>query len=341
MSGAIIVLDGPDAAGKTTLAEAMQRQLGDACCSYEHLTYIKENYAMWRANYNACFSAVANARHGKVHIIDRGWISENIYSAVYRGGSKLQYDVRGFDRISQRFGAIYVMCAPSPDFAVLNHARMHANREEMYAPDERIRQVAEKYYLLAHGGSKITQPYDYVDSMMGVFNLRNDVLPYDISTIPPVEAASSSEAFIRYARKSWRQAAYNMHGPSAEASNNWVGSPTAKTIIVVEPNGPTKPNSFTHVDFQLASRTMSRILHELRADETDIAWINAFDPNFDMVVHAAHSGMFKGRQVIALGKKVSDRLSELRLHHYKAIHPSQAGCYALLKSQMEALLPTI
>ncbi len=139
MSHPIIILEGPDACGKTTL--------GKKFCElhrgrYMHMTLRKEMHLHQVA---AITRAVKLAEHQPV-IIDRHWPSEQIYAGVYRNGSHLSDEAAFVDRALAELGVFYVGCILStPAQMVDAHRRSSSERPEMYEPDDRIFEVALGY----------------------------------------------------------------------------------------------------------------------------------------------------------------------------------------------------
>jgi hypothetical protein len=103
----IIVLDGPDGAGKTHLARFLQERLG---AHYIHLTYRWPNrmfdYHTAAIDYAGRLSMEAPV------IIDRWWMSEICYANAYRHGSKWPLAWRLFQRVLLKYSGVYVHCLP-------------------------------------------------------------------------------------------------------------------------------------------------------------------------------------------------------------------------------------
>ena len=128
----IIILDGPDGTGKTTLAERMCTELN---AEYLHLTY------RWKERIFDYHTAAIRyaARKRRPIVIDRWWPSEAVYSKAFRGGSDWPLQGRMCDRVAKKFGVIYVYCLPDDvQSAVANHAELKQQREEMYEDIEAV-----------------------------------------------------------------------------------------------------------------------------------------------------------------------------------------------------------
>lgn len=135
----IIILEGPDGVGKTTLAEALQEYLG---ARYIHLTY------RWKDKMDLYHrSAIMNCAHLAQHhpvILDRWWISEILYAEAYRGGSKFMKSFFLLDYVATKIGAVYVACLPEDRERYIQHYHvLKDSRAEMY--DEGMERVFDLY----------------------------------------------------------------------------------------------------------------------------------------------------------------------------------------------------
>jgi DNA polymerase III alpha subunit (gram-positive type) len=82
-------------------------------------------------------------------IIDRWWPSEYVYAGVYRGGSKFPYMRHLLNRIALRYGLLYCITHRTDrDVQANAHLISSKEREEMYASDEKIKQLHDWYVKL-------------------------------------------------------------------------------------------------------------------------------------------------------------------------------------------------
>lgn len=151
----IYVVEGPDCSGKTTLVDAMVKQLGAAKL---HLTYRFKNrmdlYHRW-----AIEKAIALSHHQPV-IIDRWWPSEIVYARAFRVRTAWPRNARAFDRIGRYADVRYIFCVP--------------NNKEEYVDAwyrDRERRYASKPHALK-GRSAET------DNMSKVYDLYQDMLTW-------------------------------------------------------------------------------------------------------------------------------------------------------------------
>lgn len=143
MSHPIFVLEGADCSGKTTLAKKICEAVG---AHYMHLTYRWPNM-MFEYQLAAVHRAVKISQYKPV-VIDRLWMSEQIYAKVFRGGSPWPYMGRCLERILARYSAYYIICIRDKDKHLDHFFKEKEIREEMY---DNISDVIDEYILLNSG----------------------------------------------------------------------------------------------------------------------------------------------------------------------------------------------
>jgi thymidylate kinase len=321
----LVVLDGPDSVGKTTLAKAIEARHPGT--KYIHMTYIKDDRSMFLANYRALLSAQSWIERGFLVVMDRGWISENIYAGIYRGGSGLAHDVAGLDRVVMRLAGIYVICCPKVDECVRRHGVCHSMGREMYEPDERIGQVAQRYRDVYEGLHECMQLKadrhvfeDYVQRLidMGGMRIRPDTVSYEVNlegdNLPKI--IDGIEHLLEL-----RQCFQHPFGLSRQ-TRNYVGHIAyAKWMFVGDRCNPNKGGHWPFVDYGASSRTMTKILHQLKFDETQAIWTNANDEWLVEELLDAKPSL----QVVALGNSASRTLADHGITHECVYHPSFVG----------------
>ena len=167
----VIVIEGCDGTGKTTLANALVDSFG---AHYIHLSYHEGVEAMWAVQLQALTIAQAKMHHQLV-VIDRHWASENVYGAVFRNSTAMADHAKIMDGYFRKLKAINILCLlSSPERNEELHRRNREKREEMYSS---ILGVAERYHALWHGhdfngGAASPRWNDYVNelSIVGIKN---------------------------------------------------------------------------------------------------------------------------------------------------------------------------
>lgn len=99
----IIILEGPDGSGKTTLANKIKDQTGFMLLHRSHQT---------DSNADSLFDEYVQViKAGKNCIMDRGWYSEMVYGPVMRGASAITYpQMYELERLLARNGALIIHC---------------------------------------------------------------------------------------------------------------------------------------------------------------------------------------------------------------------------------------
>lgn len=181
----LIILEGPDACGKTTLA---RRLLGQDQDGYVHMHWPKEAKdparEMLMMHRVSLAKAEIRLRQGKRTVIDRHWISNEIYGPIFRGGTMgLTISAEHWDqKIIPALRGVYVICAPQPELAVELHAIRGDESGKTYKTKltSNIDRVAIQYRKLWTGG--FSDGIDYASQIIrdgGMCNRPNAML-YDI-----------------------------------------------------------------------------------------------------------------------------------------------------------------
>lgn len=278
MTGAIIVLEGADAAGKTTLARELVKR-HDA--RYLHLGPYRD---IWRWHLGAYLRAQRLAARGHVVIVDRHWLSECAYGVVYRDGSAYPVGARCFDRLWLRSAALYVLCVPRD---AQRQEREHYERNfeakgNVYSRDRQraVRAIIARYYDLAYGN--IACPgVDYMSQLIryGDFSPREDVFVYDRHGPRGQRLDDTTDLLVQRAERR-RRATYPL--ALDPTTPNFAGHPAqARFLMVGEMASPSikRPDlRFPFVDrcTHLSAATwLNRTLHVLAVPEHQLLWVNA------------------------------------------------------------------
>ena len=153
----IFVFEGPDGAGKTTLAKHLAKVLGG---KYMHLTYrFKDKMHLYHGA--AIRQAARYAQHQPV-IIDRWWPSEILYAECYRGGSKFIKHFFMLEHQATMMGVTYVWCIPEDkDRYFENINALKDNREELFQDGyDRLYDLYSEFFKQYAGHRENVAHYD-------------------------------------------------------------------------------------------------------------------------------------------------------------------------------------
>lgn len=165
----IIILEGPDGAGKSTLA----KQLAEAF----QLRIHHEGPPPKDVNVLQHYGRILDAARGQNVVFDRLYVGERVYGPVVRGEDRLGDD--GYKRMRQlswAVGALEVLCLPAFETCLQN---WKDRKGELFADPAKLRQVYEGYRYSYHGCMHRLYDYTYPENSW-------NALKYDIETVMPL-----------------------------------------------------------------------------------------------------------------------------------------------------------
>jgi thymidylate kinase len=157
----IIILEGPDGGGKTTLSEKLRQML-----NHERLTnVVKHGPYTGMSSEELCktyFRSMSQALTYDDHVIlDRSWLSEPIYGEVYRNGVT-RVDMprhRMLERVALTRGAVVIHC--QPEFALCVDTFKTRKDIEYLDTTEQLGKVYDAYETLPMHTCLPIVHYDY------------------------------------------------------------------------------------------------------------------------------------------------------------------------------------
>ncbi|QDB73216.1 thymidylate kinase [Vibrio phage VAP7] len=200
----IILLEGPDAAGKTTLAEAFKKVVPNT--EIIHLTWSPKLETVM-SDYNIGLLAHAEElAKDRLVILDRQCISTYVYQSTFRP-EKASHHPSLYAQLAKYCPSISIIfCLPEFDTWKQNFLDMCASREEMYGAEklEQMIEVYRRYDVIARGpqtseDQKLTWYPDNVlmDQIMdgGVLKHMHSYV-YDFTKLMDNEGLLFAEGFL-------------------------------------------------------------------------------------------------------------------------------------------------
>ncbi len=175
----IIILEGADGVGKTTLAEALVKELE---AHYIHATWNRElNSYMLKYQTDILTEAMIKISDTmRPVILDRLWLSEAIYSEVYRYGSQFPHFGILCDVILKSVGGFNILCLAGEGHEK-RFDNLKAERKEMYDDVSRVAMLYTQFWEGNAELAKIFHPGYMKDIMsMGGAKLHPRYLKYSI-----------------------------------------------------------------------------------------------------------------------------------------------------------------
>lgn len=271
----LIILEGADGTGKTTLAKHLQDNHG---ARYLHMTYrYKDKMFLYHA---AMLKHAISMADSQLVVLDRCWWSDTIYGAEYRGGSKWPLMGRFLDRVALKHAAYTVMALTDDMEAYAEKfQKLRTERVEMY---DDTTGVAMRYNDLYYGYDTRTKPDqapdDYAKQLIrrGGLRKRTDVMPYRIDD-EGRNVAGFADVLLNFLDIHRCQQA-----PLALGSRfqNFLGhAHEAKYVLIGD-----EPSDSQYRDvrwpffaYRNSSLYLTEAMGRLNLDETQFCWVNIND----------------------------------------------------------------
>ncbi len=150
MRNQLLILEGSDCSGKTTLANKIIDFYGKDNCNYIHSSFHKKMDVL-KDHTQTLDEAIGNLKNYTITILDRHWISECIYGKVYRQGCSYGNEAINFHNRIMQYNGQYILCLPNKTIVKDNHKRLSQERSEMFTD---ISGVINMYWDLWYGSHK-------------------------------------------------------------------------------------------------------------------------------------------------------------------------------------------
>lgn len=307
MTYPLIVLEGPDSAGKTTLAKALVEYLG---ASYMHLTYrFKDN--MFDYHTAAIEMCLRKLEHGPV-VLDRWWASELIYARAFRKKSQWPMGGRLLDRVGLKHSVFYVSCHPESRDDYLEH--------HMFVKEERYK--AKAHALRGREGMVDDQAkvYELYKDWMNWMGVRDDVFVYDWMTM----GDNLDNVCQAITELSYDRLAYHPENWHNRLDRRFAGSPTADFLLVGHQTKlKTRREVWPFFQHDNSSLWVTQTLEALHIPEDKLAWCNAYNPDGDVQISIEDINVLpEAIEVVALGNEAAKALTSIGVDEFHYLrHP--------------------
>ena len=317
----IIMLEGPDCGGKTTLAEALVNTVESygGRAKIAHMGYTKGQDS-WAENANSLIAAIrwAFSTPGGVIVLDRQFIGESIYGCVYRGGSAIPLASRHLDRLLYRFRALRVLCIPPKDVVIGTHARLKLERHEAF---DDISDTVHLYHALWDGCSITPLLNDYVGwlSVSGGVADRSGWYKYDWTVTPLQEQVDLLLQELMLEQDMIFDGYLDWH------EFTFTGFPKTRGLLFIgDKISCTNELNLPFFSNSASSLYLAKTLHELQLDEAGIAIANINDDGGkEQMLELVENVDFA--KIIVLGKEAERTMIRESLPFTAAVrHPQHA-----------------
>ena len=319
----LIVLDGPDASGKSTLAGAFKQMYG---AEIIHLTWNEElRDKMWEYQTDKLFEATELAAE-KLVIIDRHWMSESIYANVFRGGSPWPHMGRMMDRVFMKHAAVYIICVHHAIGWAMDFHRKNIDPTHPY-DDEKFRELIVRYQRLGLGCKHRFKEEDYASwyTRQGGF-VRNR--PYDSLFYHMDREGQYMGIKISLVMEKLKNRQKAQYQPALDPyDHNILGHvQEAKYLMVGDAFNPkhNETYSWPFYEYDNSSLYLARAMQYGNRHEDMFMWTNAHDIDGVPSVHIKPLAD-RGLRVVAMGNMAEETCMEQGVEPFaKIYHPAHA-----------------
>lgn len=321
-NGGIIYLDGPDGAGKTTLANALKARLESLGKTVVYLHNGKTDDC-WKLHFDCSLQIREAMLRGDYVILDRFWVSEYIYGRTYRKGASYPEAGRMFDRLLYTYPSVRVLCSTRPEFAKEEHERLVTERREEFSSGmDRVARLFRQLWV----GENTPAAGDYFQQLVGTGGVCDkigwelydrevdgDKLPQVVERL--LDAVSVSSHVV--------------HSVTLlpDELDTLIGSLTEKTTLLIGDRLNEKKGFIPWAFFHNTSSSLYLVksLHKLGVDESRIAIVNVNDLDNEGI-ELLRTIVPKMRRVVALGKEAEKGLLKAHIHYDAAVtHPQHSN----------------
>lgn len=159
----IVILEGPDGGGKTTLAQTIARHYQ---CEVHH-----EGPPPLAVHPLEHYGSLLQRYRGQRVVLDRFALGERVYGPIVRKKDRLGEDGwRVMSRLIRAARAVQVLCLPPLEMC---HEAWASGREELVRDEEKFNTTYETYCRLAHTQDVIydrTRQHEYDEHLFSVLN---------------------------------------------------------------------------------------------------------------------------------------------------------------------------
>lgn len=298
----IIVLDGPDGSGKTTLGEQLVKDLG---AKYLHLTY-RWGAKMHLYHQAALFYVLREAQTRPV-VLDRWWMSELVYANVYRGGSKWPLMYRMLEKAAVRHSIIYVSCRPRDRDAYMDHFhKLRSERDEMYF--DNMEKVWDGYHLIDQMMDFIGHPhimfYDWMTQGCNIKGYAKSIYEFAYDKITDNYSVNQVPIDHMNLAGSWNYAKYALIGDKLKPK--------------------TRREVWPFFEYGHSSLWLMETLAKLEIPEHDLIHINANHHDQEQTNANIKKAKDKGLKIISMGSAAHGHLLQMGIGPDARVNHPQA-----------------
>lgn len=217
---ALVIFEGVDGAGKTTVARRYAEATGSRYVAFKE-------YPQLGAGYNRMYlEAMLLAIMGYTDMVfDRSWLSEWPYADAYRNGQRRLTTTaqRVLERAALACGACVVLC--NPGLEAIEASYKQRKDSEMLKSIDQVRQVYNAYSSLSTALPVVHYDYTAYPEAEGDIHLRSSIMKASSPVMPFIWAATGSMWAVLIVAAAYQHpiAECNLHTPLPFSDFNEAG----------------------------------------------------------------------------------------------------------------------
>ena len=318
-SAGCVILEGSSASGKSYLAKEFERLYPN--CKVWHCGPNAPT-TMWEYHLATITEALAHANTGGLSIVDRNWPSEEIYSGLFRGGTKIPMEGRILQKLLLKHSVQTVLCLLRDDAQVNDQLTRH--RQKYTYPEYLPKQleVAAAYRDLWFGdrSKPLAGSATYGQFLVATGGTSNREgwtrYGFDVEGADTATFCAATVAEIGRRRQAQGSVLDSM------ATRNLCGRLEGSKYVFVgdQVNHPDYRQTWPFMAHANSSLFVAEAMQSLGLHEEEVIWTNS-DCAEDHLAYLADQGGSSRWKFIALGNKAEEALSGL-IRFAKVPHPS-------------------
>lgn len=270
----IIIIEGADASGKTTLASELISMVGEKNSLYIHAG-ISDDY--WGLAYGCIVQAISES-NSKLVIIDRCWMSEMCYGSIFRQAPQYIESARCFDRLLLKHGAINIIASPKNALAHIHE--FNKIKEERHEEFKDITKAVQWYHNLCEGNLAVpADNYATQFTAFGDYLERPDTIRYDRFTDDKAKFSKKVLKLLKKFRKqqlpeALKASYFSLIGHVGSAEIVFIGGGERNNVC--EEDCESEPWPYFTNEPKSSMYEVNKIIHKSGLNEAQAVYINAF-----------------------------------------------------------------
>jgi nicotinamide riboside kinase len=313
----LVVLEGANATGKSSLAEELRRRF-DAVVMHQTYRFRDRIFDY----HTAVLHRALELSKTRLVVLDRLWMSEEVYAHVYRQGTPWPHQGRFVERVLRKAGAVTIVCVAYDDDALrarylsTRSHRSDAEVEKNLQVNRRFRELSAQHQASKNPPERKTYFDDLISKVtISATQQWPEHLFYEIGESYNDIVYEMVDGLMLFQGDQLRGALDNP---------NFLGSANSEFLIVGDRANAKHRWFWPFYEYGNCSLWLANQLHVINFNESSAAWTNAYD-NPNTIEQLQANGFLSNMKVIALGNQALKRLESLKVKVHAVVPHPQHG----------------